>query len=842
MKSFYSLIPRYIKSNKKRVFFMALGIMISMSMVVALCFIKDSLVKALYETAVYNMGGDYDLVGYSRGFLDYDKLKAEPEIKEASLVKPLGIYAVPDTKYTMDISGYENNISDLLNFEILEGAFPENEDEIAIEDWMLKLLPGSPKIGDTISLKYRIVYRDRSTTFDGKNGEHTFKITGVFRHTFRKNPDFGIGKAYITLDCAKGLLSETKRWQVEDSVYINLKPGYDVINTRKAWVASNQYGTIGFAENGVKVEFSASVAKYNLILAVIFIIICSISAIIILNIFNVSIAERTRDIGMLRAVGCPPWKIKAMILGEGLLLGVIFIPLGIILGTYATKFILSVGTAYPPISGLRDIPLNIIGIAASIGIITILAGTYFPARRASKISPVSAIVGVSGEKINGQGIRAELESTSFIMRRLNFEGKLAVINTLRNKKRFATTSASLIMTITLFIVINYVITATSPVAAFKNRFPADFKIVSKTWITKEMTDKLKGIEGVEAVEGRKTKTMASVELREENLTKEGIAKLKETSENNNYLKEQLKAGRFFYSGRYIGYNKEELEDLKQYVVEGEIDEEGLMSGQVVVMAQNLHDKNDTKLKVGDTVILSCDKYDEVGNYNGVEFGHFQICAFVSEDALGYVEEEVPSVLIMSDKVMEDYLWIYGYQKIEVYLENGADYDEVYNKIDKMFSNVRGSWVYSFKQELNKVVTDNKQLLISLYTISFIIALVCIINFINISNISALSRKKEFGALRAMGLSNLQTKKVIVYEGVFYGLVAGVISSVLGIIITFVMALKGKAIFNETIVWHLPILNILLTMCVTVIITTVCSFLSSKTLYKSNIIDSIRNVE
>lgn len=842
MRSFYSLIPRYIRSNKKRVFFMALGIMISMSMVVALCFIKDSIVNALYETAVYNMGGDYDLVGYSRGFLDYDKLKAEPEIKDVSLVKPLGIYAVPDTKYTMDISGYENNISGLLNFKILEGTFPKKEDEIAIEDWMLKMIPGNPKVGDTISLKYRTMYRDRNTTFDGKTGEHKFKITGIFSHTFRKNPDFGIGKAYITLDCAKGLLSETQRWQVEDSVYINLEPGYDVINTRKAWVASNQYTTTGFAENGVKAEFSASVTKYNLILAVIFIIICSISAIIILNIFNVSIAERTRDIGMLRAVGCPPWKIKAMILGEGLLLGIIFIPLGIILGTYATKVILSVATAYPPISGLKDIPLNIIGIAASIGVITILAGTYFPAKRASKISPIAAIVGVSGEKISGQGIRAGIESNNFIMKHLSFEEKLAVINTLRNKKRFATTSASLIMTITLFIVVNYVITATSPITALKNRFPADFKIVSKTWITKEMADKLKDIEGVEIVEGRKIKTMASVELREKNLTKEGIEKLKEKAEDNNYLKDQLKAGRFFYTGRYIGYNDEELEGLKKYVIEGEIDEEGLRSGRVVVMSQNMHGKNDTKLKVGDSVLLSCDKYDEVGNYIGSEFGYFIICALVSEDAFGYVKDEVPSMVVMSEKVMEDYLWIFGYQQLEVYIENGADYDEVYNKIEKMFSNVRGSWVYSFKQELNKVVTDNKQLLISLYTISFIIALVCVINFINISNISALSRKKEFGALRAMGLSNSQTKKVIVYEGVFYGLVAGVISSVLGIIITFVIALKSKAIFNEAIVWHLPIMNILLTMVVTVIITTICSMFSSKTLYKTNIIESIRNVE
>lgn len=114
-----------------------------------------------------------------------------------------------------------------------------------------------------------------------------------------------------------------------------------------------------------------------------------VGAIGIANIMLVSVTERTREIGVMKAIGARNREILLLFLLEAVLIGVVGALFGIALG-----FAGGASVVKGVFSG-EDVPLVIpyewLGIAVGIGIgVGIVAG-YLPARRATKIQPIQAL-------------------------------------------------------------------------------------------------------------------------------------------------------------------------------------------------------------------------------------------------------------------------------------------------------------------------------------------------------------------------------------------------------------------------------------------------------------------
>ncbi|MFF3740330.1 ABC transporter permease [Streptomyces sp. NPDC002566] len=130
---------------------------------------------------------------------------------------------------------------------------------------------------------------------------------------------------------------------------------------------------------------------------------------LIINTFSMLVAQRTREIGLMRAIGSSRKQVNRSVLAEALLLGVV----GSILGVGAG---VGIAVGLMKLMGMTGMNLStddltvawttpVVGIALGV-IVTVLAA-YLPARRAGKVSPMAALrdVGAPADAKSGR-IRA----------------------------------------------------------------------------------------------------------------------------------------------------------------------------------------------------------------------------------------------------------------------------------------------------------------------------------------------------------------------------------------------------------------------------------------------------
>jgi ABC-type antimicrobial peptide transport system permease subunit len=844
MKSFWGIIPRYIKKGKKRITFVALGIIVSMALIVSLGTISEALKESLYQKMKDDSGGIHDIYLATIGYVDFDRVAKEEVVKEITTVWPIAKYDVPNTENILQISAFKENATDILNLELLEGRYPEKDNEIAIEKWILDLFPKKYEIGDKITIPYTIVHRGRGTEFYYEKGETEFVLTGTYDFTYRNWFYPKEGNAYITPEFGAKILNEKKLTlqNVEADGYIMIKPSYSAEEAVKK-LTESRYSTGGFFANESKLQLKDEYEKYDNIMFFVSLILIVISSVIIYNIFNVSVSERTKEFGMLRAMGCPQWKVKAIILVEGMLITIIFIPIGILLGNWATRFMMKTVTGMENLGTVNTLDPKIILIAVGIGLLTAFIGTYFPANRASVISPIEAIVGGSNTSLQGDDIKLRLDK--IILKKLPFEGNMAVINIVRNKKRFLSTCLSLVITITMLMTVNYVIGSTNPVAIFKDSFKVDFKVNSKSGLPLEKVSSVEGLDVTLKLKRRGT----TMDLPKEKFTEEGLKAYKEFGETNEYISQCIFLDRYMIEINILGYRDEELEDLKKYVVDGDINIDKMKNEDILILVQNIDGLNYTNLSVGDEVQPSFIKLNDKGEYIGGTFPRFKIGAIVSEEAIKGLPmnkedaKMLSSVLILPDSVIKAQMNLTRYQYWEGKVKDGYDYEEVENQLRAVVDSDKGATLLSYREELEKVKVNNAQIIFAMYSIVIVVAIVSIINLINIMNMSAIMRKKEFGFLRAMGLSRKQVKKIIMWEGVIYGVVSSIVAALLTLGTSAIITKNSQAWLGQSIAsWHIPIGEMSITIIVTVIITLLSSILPSRILFKSSIVESIRDVE
>jgi len=150
-------------------------------------------------------------------------------------------------------------------------------------------------------------------------------------------------------------------------------------------------------------EFKRVMDMDKAVMAIFGVIMLGIAAIGIFNLLMMAVFERTREIGVLGALGLKPHQITILFLLEGILIGMIGALLGAILGTIINSLVGYYGIDYSQFADMADymalfsnriytqhVPLKVLQHAITIAVISAIAALS-PARHASQREPAEAL-------------------------------------------------------------------------------------------------------------------------------------------------------------------------------------------------------------------------------------------------------------------------------------------------------------------------------------------------------------------------------------------------------------------------------------------------------------------
>ncbi|MBM6545329.1 FtsX-like permease family protein [Janibacter sp. YIM B02568] len=147
-----------------------------------------------------------------------------------------------------------------------------------------------------------------------------------------------------------------------------------------------------------------------------------VGSFLIINTFSILVAQRGRELAMLRAIGATRGQITRSVLVEALVVGLIGSVLGLVVGVLLAVVI---RTLFATIgldmsgTGLVFSPRTVLASFA-VGILVTLLAAYVPARRAGRVAPVEAMRETSGANPESHPVRFALELALFVLGVLAF--------------------------------------------------------------------------------------------------------------------------------------------------------------------------------------------------------------------------------------------------------------------------------------------------------------------------------------------------------------------------------------------------------------------------------------
>jgi putative ABC transport system permease protein len=367
--SFVVLIFKNLLRQRVRTGLTILGISIGITTVVALGVITTGMKQTLSEML---SAGDADFMVAQNGASDFtfstvteDELQAITARDDVAWAHGFLWHVVPvGSNAYFVLAGVEP--ADLAESppESVQGALlqPGAPDDIMLGEGAATNLGAS--IGDMVTID-----------------QHTFHVVGIFR-TGATLQDSG---AFTSLETVRALANKP---DVLTGISVKLRPGGDVEQVAaEIEAASSQVTTLLSIDDFGKVDQGMEIMDaLNLAVSVLAV---GIGAIGVMNTMIMSVYERTREIGILRAVGWSGQRILRMIVTESLLLCAVAAGVGLLLGVLATRALLTIETiqAFLEPTYTAEILLRAIMVA----VVVALVGAIYPAFRAVRLTPMEAL-------------------------------------------------------------------------------------------------------------------------------------------------------------------------------------------------------------------------------------------------------------------------------------------------------------------------------------------------------------------------------------------------------------------------------------------------------------------
>ena len=225
-------------------------------------------------------------------------------------------------------------------------------------------------------------------------GRFSFKVIGVVPGNGRGNQGLQqIGDVYIPYSVAEELTGQERRYTFGFRVYDQVE--MPQILARAKQVLHHSLKTPEGEAEDFLIENTDQIRDSALIMekaiSKVFFVIVAISLVVggvgVMNVMLVSVTERTREIGILMALGASKQTIRFQFLLEAVLLSLMGAIVGVILGSGLAHIVVR----YIPQASTPSVPLWAIGSAVGVSVLVALISGALPAARAAELDPVVAL-------------------------------------------------------------------------------------------------------------------------------------------------------------------------------------------------------------------------------------------------------------------------------------------------------------------------------------------------------------------------------------------------------------------------------------------------------------------
>ena len=780
--------------------------------------------------------------GFSHGGFKYLTEEQFYELREDPLIDQWGLRRfvgmpteIPFNKSHVEVGYSDANEARWMYCDPVEGHLPEEgTNQAATDTHVLELLGVEPELGVEFTLTFQV---------DGIPVTETFTLCGWWEY----DEAIVANHILIPLSRVEAILAQagvtpgqsrdgmTGSWNMD----VMLKSGSRHIERDLDQILAN-YGyqsesmdKEGFIRTGVNWGYTGAQLSKSIdpttVLAItaMVVLIVFTGYLIIYNVFQISVAGDIRFYGLLKTIGTTPRQLRRIIRYQALALSLGGIPLGLAVGWAVGGWLTPVIVKrLNGVVAVTSVSPAIFLISALFALVTVLISCRRPGRLAGKVSPVEAVRYTEGAGKTGKA------------RRRTGQGKVSLpgmawANLGRSRGKTVLTVTSLALAVVL-LTVTVIFTRSFDMDKYIANFTASDFIVADAGqfqtggdsFNDEMALPQTVVDQIDAQGGitQGGKIYGKTSPVEEFVTEEyfrasrGTWNTPEQIDSMVHFMDRNEAGLLADSAQLYGMEPFALDHLK--VLEGDLSKLYEPGGRYVAAVYNEDDYGNAEMdshwaRLGDTVTL---RYVEEYEYYDPDTGEvypddmdlsqvnwvsravkyrdvdYEVAALVTVPLAFSYRYFGADEFILNDQIFlrdsgTDCAMYYAFDTteeanpaMESFL---ADYTE---NVDPRFDyESKASYAAEF---------DSMRSMFSLLggALSFIVALVGVLNFFNAIFTGIMVRRREFAVLQSIGMTGKQLKTMLVYEGLFYALGAVVAALILAVVFSPLLGTAMSSLF------------------------------------------------
>lgn len=486
--------------------------------------------------------------------------------------------------------------------------------------------------------------------------------------------------------------------------------------------------------------------------AVLFFLVLFAGIMMIASSLNSNIAQRTQFFGMLRCIGATPRQIIRLVRAEALAWCKFAIPLGVGIGIVlvwllcaALRWLSPYYFAELPVASV-SVPSILAGTL--VGLLTVLLAARAPAKRAARVSPLTA---VSGNADTAAPARSAANTALF-----RIETALGVHHAKSNRKNLILMVGSFSLSIILFLSFSALIDFMNHAITPLDVSTPDVSILSPDntrSVSESLLEPLRADGAVARVYGR----MFAFDIPALCGEQAGTVDL-------------------------ISYEEHQFGWAKKGLLSGSL-EEAQHGGDAVLTVYTPQNP----LRLGDVITLDCNGASRQLRITGV----LSDSPFQSGNSLGSI--------ICSESLFQDLMGPGGYTILDIQLTPRATDADV-----KAIRTLAGAELSFSDRRASNAEVIGAYFAFALFVYGFLamIALITVCNIVNSLSMSVAARMRQYGAMRAIGMSGRQLTRMVTAEAVTYALAGSLVGCALGLPVHRFLFEK-MVTYRWGDAWHVP---------------------------------------